>query len=185
MARVRQTLRDEEERAASSNIIVTPRGPAAGRANAQDQEPEQKQPDEGSAPAPSTRIPDTPNINATAAAAVAATAHQPLHQRLGVNQTQHLRIRNAIQREEVRTVNRAMKEAHAEMGQLRSEAHGHQAQVLHYREELRETRKWMQRSAFTAAFLFVCGVLYTIWCGVNSPEFEFQRKIVRRNLGLK
>jgi hypothetical protein len=172
MAHVRQTLCEEEQQAERTNTSTGPQGPAA----------HQEQPQASSAPAPSTRIPDTPNINATAA----------VYQRINGDSTQHLRIRNAIQREEIRTTNRALREIHSEMGQLRSEAKRaadeadtHRKRIQEYRAELRKTRKWMQACAFVAAFLFLCCVFYAVWCWVNGPEFEFQRRIVRRNLGVE
>ena len=97
----------------------------------------------------------------------------------------HLRIRNAIQRDDLRTRNRELRRAQQESDRFEREATEAREQILHYHEELRATRVWMEVSVFVAVVLIVCVLLYVGWCWVNSAEFELQRKVLRRNLGLE
>lgn len=43
----------------------------------------------------------------------------------------------------------------------------------------------MEWSFFFAVLLFGSIVFYWGWCVANSAEFEFQRRVVRRNYGLE
>ncbi len=96
-----------------------------------------------------------------------------------------LRIRNAIQREELRSRARELRRSQQESDKFEREASEAREQNMHYRDLLRETRVWMEVAVFAAVFVVVCVVLYVGWCWVNSAEFELQRKVLRRNLGVK
>lgn len=176
VGRVREWLREEDE-AGGDNIIVPAGEPTA---NAQNQDEDQHT----IRSAPSTRVPETPNIPATAPPPQRHHKRNQASRRTSVDDTQHLRIRNALQREEVRSVRAEMRRIVQDMGRMEGEAADSREQILHYRNELRSTRIWMEVGVFSAALLFLCVLLYIAWCWVNSVEFEFQEKIMRRNLGL-
>jgi hypothetical protein len=179
MARPSQS-KQLDEQSDASNIVVAhtnPPGPA---------------PDNHTTPSrPSTRIPETILPNATPTARPTIPRRDPYTTGNGtnvantINPVDHLRIRNAIQRDDLRTRNRELRRAHQESDRFEQEATEAREQILHYRNELRTTRIWMEVSVFCASLVIVCVLLYVGWCWVNSAEFELQRRVLRRNLGLE
>lgn len=139
-----------------------------------------------------SRIPETPAIdNANQAPPPAAGANRERHRREVPNITpiDELRIRNAYQREELRSRNREMRElvnenaeVRLERDHFRVERDSHIAERDVARVKEGEMRWWMRVSwfGFVAVVIFVG--LYVLWCAVNREEFEYQRRIMRRNL---
>jgi hypothetical protein len=180
MARPSQS-KQLDEQSDDSNIVVAHKHP-----------PEPAPDNHTISTRPSTRIPETILLNATTPARPTNPRRDQYttgHLAQGVNNTitpiDHLRIRNAIQREELRTRNRKLRRAHQDSDRFEREANEAREQILHYRNKLRETMVWMEVSVFCALLLLVCVLLYVAWCWVNSAEFELQRRVLRRNLGLE
>lgn len=136
-----------------------------------------------------TRIPETPVIDPPKHTtrptrtrrhvdreAVAPTTLSPVDR---------LRIRNAIQREELRSKERELRRTREERDNFGTEARIYRGEIEACRIEASASRRWMEVSWFGALLMLVCIVLYVLWCKVNSAEFEFQNKIVRKNLGLE
>ena len=188
MARLSQqvpTQAQSDNSSMSDNIVVAPRKQtqSAGK------QPEMPEDQHTISSGPSTRIPETVLDEQAARPA----PHQPVPQQptqrarepYQLSPIDNLRIRNAIQREEIRMKNREMRQDHDELAVLRRDAVACRDELEHYRNTLRKTTQWMEASWFCALVLFLCIVLYVAWCWFNSAEFEFQDKVVRRNLGLE
>jgi hypothetical protein len=179
MARPSQS-KQLDEHSGASNIAAPHKNPPASA------------PDNHTTPSrPSTRIPETILPNASTPVRPTIPRRDPYTTGYGANATNtitpidHLRIRNAIQRDELRTRNRELRRAQQESDRFEREATEAREQILHYRNELRATRIWMEVSVFCASLVVVCVLLYVGWCWVNSAEFELQRRVLRRNLGLE
>ena len=166
------------------NIVVAPAKP---KTTTQDKYADSDK--ENISPTSGTRIPETPVIDppnhTTRPTRTRRHVDREFVAPTTISPVDSLRIRNAIQREEIRSKQRELRRTREERDNFGTEARIYRGEIEACRIEASASRRWTEVSWFAALLMLVCIVLYVLWCRVNSAEFEFQNKIVRRNLGLQ